>query len=216
MNYKADEFWFAESNAQYQERIKEQFGGLKDKYFSLFKKAVSFTPITNIEQFLTEYVCDVPSEINVDSMRNNIQQYKRLELEAENMQVKINKLNHLPLRTRQGRRPPVQRMVPADTSMCVCQQASGKHASGTHPHEPSRRNAFHGLLEHAHGFAHRHSGSERLGRYSSLWWLHGLEAACRERYTGRPRLPPMQHLRQSSMQTSRHGVHEPHQARTDH
>lgn len=95
MNYKADEFWFAESNAQYQERIKEQFGGLKDKYFSLFKKAVSFTPITNIEQFLTEYVCDVPSEINVDSMRNNIQQYKRLELEAENMQVKINKLNEI-------------------------------------------------------------------------------------------------------------------------
>ena len=62
--------------------MKDKFGAIKDKYFSLFKKAVSFTPITNIEQFITEYVCDVPSEINVESMRANIQQYKRLEIEA--------------------------------------------------------------------------------------------------------------------------------------
>ena len=87
-----DAYYFAESNAAFQTKIKEVFGNLKNKYFSLFKKAVSFTPITNIEQFLTEYVCDVPSEINIESMRGNIQNYKRLELEAENMQEKINKL----------------------------------------------------------------------------------------------------------------------------
>ena len=91
-NYAPSEYYFADSNAQYQERIKEQFGNIKDKYFSLFKKAVSFTPITNIEQFLTEYVCDVPNKVNVDSMRNNIQQYKRLEIEANNMQQKISRL----------------------------------------------------------------------------------------------------------------------------
>lgn len=94
-NYTQKEFFFADSNAQYQEKIKELFGNLKDKYFSLFKKAVSFTPITNIEQFLTEYVCDVPSEINIDSMRSNIQQYKRLELESENMQIKIKRLEEI-------------------------------------------------------------------------------------------------------------------------
>lgn len=90
-NYQ-DKYYFADSNASYQTKIKELFGNLKNKYFSLFKKAVSFTPITNIEQFLTEYVCDVPSEINIESMRGNIQNYKRLELEAENMQEKISKL----------------------------------------------------------------------------------------------------------------------------
>ena len=94
-NYTNKEYFFADSNAQYQNKIKEVFGNIKDKYFSLFKKAVSFTPITNIEQFLTEYVCDVPNEINIDSMRNNIQQYKRLELEAENMQVKIKRLEEI-------------------------------------------------------------------------------------------------------------------------
>jgi uncharacterized protein YPO0396 len=94
-NYAPSEFYFADSNAQYQSRIKDEFGGIKDKYFSLFKKAVSFTPITNIEQFLTEYVCDVPSEINVESMRNNIQQYKRLEIEASNMKQKITRLEEI-------------------------------------------------------------------------------------------------------------------------
>lgn len=94
-NYTRNEFFFADSNAQYQEKIKEIFGNLKHKYFSLFKKAVSFSPITNIEQFLTEYVCDVPNEINIDSMRANIQQYKRLELEAENMQIKIRRLEEI-------------------------------------------------------------------------------------------------------------------------
>lgn len=94
-NYSDSEYYFADSNAQYQEKIKEVFGNLKQKYFSLFKKAVSFTPITNIEQFLTEYICDVPNEINIESMRANIQQYKRLELEAENMQIKIKRLEDI-------------------------------------------------------------------------------------------------------------------------
>lgn len=94
-NYSDKEYYFADSNAQYQLKIKEVFGNIKDKYFSLFKKAVSFTPITNIEQFLTEYVCDVPNEINIESMRSNIQQYKRLELEAENMQIKISRLEEI-------------------------------------------------------------------------------------------------------------------------
>ncbi len=94
-NYADSEYYFADSNAQYQDKIKEIFGNLKQKYFSLFKKAVSFTPITNIEQFLTEYICDVPSEINIESMRANIQQYKRLELEAENMQIKIKRLEEI-------------------------------------------------------------------------------------------------------------------------
>lgn len=90
--YGISKFVFLETNSQYQNLIKEKFGNIKQKYFSLFKKAVSFTPITNIEQFITEYVCDVPNEINIETMRANIQQYKRLEIEADSMQQKIVKL----------------------------------------------------------------------------------------------------------------------------
>ena len=94
-NYKKNEFVFCDTNVQYQLLIKEKFGNLKDKYFSLFKKAVSFTPITNIEQFITDYVCDVPSEINIESMKANITAYERLKLEADDMEIKIKSLEEI-------------------------------------------------------------------------------------------------------------------------
>lgn len=95
LNYKKTEYIFCDTNAQYQNLLKEKFGNLKDKYFSLFKKAVSFTPITNIEQFITEYVCDVPNEINIESMKTNIASYERLKLEADDMELKIKSLEEI-------------------------------------------------------------------------------------------------------------------------
>ena len=94
-NYSKNEYVMCDTNAQYQNLLKEKFGNLKDKYFSLFKKAVSFTPITNIEQFITEYVCDVPNDINIESMKNNISAYERLKLEADDMQLKIRSLEEI-------------------------------------------------------------------------------------------------------------------------
>ena len=94
-NYRKSEFVFCDSNAQYQNLLKEKFGNLKDKYFSLFKKAVSFTPITNIEQFITDYVCDVPNEINIESMKANIASYERLKIEADDMELKIRSLEEI-------------------------------------------------------------------------------------------------------------------------
>lgn len=85
-------FKFLDSNRQYQELLKRRFGGLKDKYFSLFKKAVSFSPITNIETFITEYVCDAQTNINIDSMQANILQYKKLQTEAMIMSMRIERL----------------------------------------------------------------------------------------------------------------------------
>lgn len=95
LNYKKNDFMFCDTNMQYQNMLKEKFGNLKDKYFSLFKKAVSFIPITNIEQFITEYVCDVPNEINIESMKANIGAYERLKLEADDMEVKIKSLEEI-------------------------------------------------------------------------------------------------------------------------
>ena len=82
-------YTFFDTSVRYREMIKEKFGNLKDKYFSLFKKAVSFQPISDIEQFITEYVCDVPSQINIDSMNENIKSYERLKIQADDMRIKI-------------------------------------------------------------------------------------------------------------------------------
>ena len=78
-NYKRGKFEFPETNRRYQEILKGKLGGLKNKYFSLFKKAVPFTPITDIETFITEYVCDVKAPVDISIMQENIRYYKRLE-----------------------------------------------------------------------------------------------------------------------------------------
>jgi len=70
-NYKKGKCEFFEVNRSYQDTLKGKLGGLKGKYFSLLKKAVPFTPITNIESFITEYVCDIKGPIDISLMQDN-------------------------------------------------------------------------------------------------------------------------------------------------
>jgi len=86
---------FMDSNRQYQEVLKTRFGGLKDRYFSLFKKAVSFTPITDITTFITEYVCEPQAGVDIVPMQENILQYKKLENEAMVMSVRVERLTEI-------------------------------------------------------------------------------------------------------------------------
>jgi len=84
-----DQYEFLPTGKQYQTFLQNRFGGLKNKYFNLFKKAVSFVPITDITRFITEFVCDTQINIDINKMQENITQYKRLEKEALNMQARI-------------------------------------------------------------------------------------------------------------------------------
>ena len=89
------QFTFFDSNRQYQDFLKRKFGGLKDKYFSLLKKATSFTPITDITTFITEYVCDPQANIELDALQDNILQYKKLEVEAANIEKRVHRLEEI-------------------------------------------------------------------------------------------------------------------------
>lgn len=91
-NYKANHFRFFDTDISYQLFIHEIFGNLPDKYFSLFKKAVSFAPIDNISSFITEYICDVEKQIDIAPMQNNIENYKILEYEAKRLKTKAENL----------------------------------------------------------------------------------------------------------------------------
>lgn len=88
-------YQFFESNRAYQDFLKKKFGGLKDKYFSLLKKATSFSPITDITTFITEYVCDPQADIKIDTLQDNILEYKRLEVEAQAISARIQKLEDI-------------------------------------------------------------------------------------------------------------------------
>ena len=81
-NLKKSKYDFPETNRGYQDLLKGKLGGLKNKYFSLLKKAVPFSPIKDIEAFITEYVCDVKGTIDISMMQDNIRYYKRLEQDA--------------------------------------------------------------------------------------------------------------------------------------
>lgn len=93
--YKKGKYDFPDSDRGFQDILRGKLGGLKTKYFSLFKKAVSFTPITDIETFITEYVCDVKNPVDITLMQDNIRYYKRLEYESDLMEARIRGLKDI-------------------------------------------------------------------------------------------------------------------------
>ena len=94
-NYKVNHFRFFDTDTDYQSFSKEAFGNLPDKYFSLFKKAVSFAPISNISSFITEYICDADENVDIAPMQKNIEQYKILEAEAKTLKEKVSVLTEI-------------------------------------------------------------------------------------------------------------------------
>ncbi len=83
---------FIETNKRYQELILAKFGSLKRKYLTLLKKAVPFSPIADIEQFITESICDVKNNIEIEQMQSDIRQYKRLEADAVRTEERVTAL----------------------------------------------------------------------------------------------------------------------------
>jgi uncharacterized protein YPO0396 len=84
---------WCDTNRQYQQVLTSRFGSIKkNKFFSLIKKSVPFSPITDIESFITEYMTDVSNNIDISYMQDNLRNYKRLEKDAKGI---IERLDHL-------------------------------------------------------------------------------------------------------------------------
>ena len=83
---------FFETNKRYQEELLGQMGRLQEKFFKLFRKAVPFTPTNDIEEFISEFVCDVTSEVNITEMQQNIRVYRDLEIQAEAIKTNVTAL----------------------------------------------------------------------------------------------------------------------------
>ena len=60
--------------------------------FSLLREAISFEPINNIEQFITENICDADNNLNIDEMLDEVRSYQSTETEAENTKLRLEKL----------------------------------------------------------------------------------------------------------------------------
>ncbi len=77
---KGSGFELIDTNKRYQEVTLAKFGQIKDKYRVLLKKAVPFSPISDIEQFITESICEVKNVIDIEQMQSDIRQYKNSRL----------------------------------------------------------------------------------------------------------------------------------------
>ncbi len=84
---------FFDTNKSYRDTFRGKMGGLNEKFFSLFKKAVPFSPIMDIEKFICEFVCDVSSRIEISDMQDNIRHYKQLEQEVGFVKERIERLS---------------------------------------------------------------------------------------------------------------------------
>jgi uncharacterized protein YPO0396 len=89
LNHYPRQYQFFESNRDYRDVMAGVLGHLNERFFRLFRKAVPFSPIINIKQFITEFVCDVENEVDITDMQENIRQYKQLEEELALVEKKV-------------------------------------------------------------------------------------------------------------------------------
>lgn len=82
-------FEYYDSNTTYRDHFRHFMGGLGEKFFSVFRKAVPFSPIMDIKGFISDFVCNVSNQVEITDMRENIRYYKQLEGELELVKRRI-------------------------------------------------------------------------------------------------------------------------------
>ena len=80
------------SEEKYQANIRKLFGNIKPSFFKLFRQAVPFSPIMDIKQFISTFISDVEEKVQVEHLRENIREYKRLEQDLLRMEKHIHML----------------------------------------------------------------------------------------------------------------------------
>ena len=83
------------TDKDYRKKIAGLFGQIRDDYRRLLKQSVSFTPVKDIEMFLTDFVSETESPINVEEMQKSIRRYNDLEQESDKIKSKVAKLEDI-------------------------------------------------------------------------------------------------------------------------
>lgn len=91
-NHYPKQYDFFETNRDFRDVMAGVMGHLNERFFRLFKKAVPFSPIMDIKGFITEFVCDVPNEVDITHMQETIRQYKQLEEELGLVEKRVQAL----------------------------------------------------------------------------------------------------------------------------
>lgn len=68
----------------------------KEQAFRMLKKEVSSQPIVDIQEFITENICDAPDRPDIEAMQQNIRDYKRHEELAQRQEDRLTHLMQIP------------------------------------------------------------------------------------------------------------------------
>lgn len=90
-----------DTHKQYQVDLLAKWNVHNEQVMRMMKKAVSFRPIVDIQQFITENICDIPEKPNIEVMQQNIRDYKRHELLAQRQEEKLSALQEISQRYRE-------------------------------------------------------------------------------------------------------------------
>ena len=86
-----------DSNKEYRADVLAKWNVHTEQVFHMLKRAVSFRPIVDIRQFITENICDTAegTGINIEAMQQNIREYKRHEEIAQRQEEQASKLREI-------------------------------------------------------------------------------------------------------------------------
>lgn len=76
------------TNTAYQKDLLARCGIYDEQFFRIFKTAVAYVPLDNIEDFITKNICHVEEEVDVEKMRASVLDYKRMQAEMEEFCVR--------------------------------------------------------------------------------------------------------------------------------
>lgn len=82
---------FERNKTSYQKALLTRLGGLNDRFFRIFLKALSFKPLQNVREFVDDYILD-EKELQLDVLRENFEIYQKYKREFELLLVRKEKL----------------------------------------------------------------------------------------------------------------------------
>lgn len=84
-----------DTQKQYRTSLLAKWNVHTPQVMRMMKRAVSFKPITDIQSFITENICDVQERPDIEAMQQNIRDYQRHEQLAQRQEEKLEALKEI-------------------------------------------------------------------------------------------------------------------------
>lgn len=129
---------YYESVGEYQESLLNRLGGLSERFFDLFIRALTFQPIRDIREFVEQWLLD-PKPLDVATLNSVVERLNELERSAKEVAEKINalaKISEHQAEVRRTRDLNIQYLVLA---ALLHEAAADQHVQELHRHQAAQQ-----------------------------------------------------------------------------